>query len=120
MQLLRHRMIWPGTLRQLVNLLKRELRYAIRGTEDEPVLPALVWPLRRWLVARPINEAEHPPVELGQRSGVGGVQHDLPKQRHTLVGHRHHLPPAILPDKPPPRPTSCHPARQAASMPDQR
>src|SRR6476469_3490774 len=73
-QLLRDAGPRPGRRRQVVDLLEGELA-AARVAEHQPVPTALVVLLPwRGLVARPVRESEELAVELGQATGIGGVE----------------------------------------------
>jgi hypothetical protein len=68
----------PRHRRQLGHLLEGQHGAPPRPVQHEPVLPPGVRPAGgRGLVALPVAQPEQLPVELGQRPGVGAVEHHL-------------------------------------------
>ena len=78
MQHLRVRAVRPGRLRQLRDLLERNLPTTRRVSQDESVLSAGVQLAgRRSFVAGAVPEPQEFPIELGEPPRVRAVQHDL-------------------------------------------
>ena len=77
MELLADGGVGPGGARECVDLLERHPRYAGRVDEHQPVPPLRVVPGWRRLVAGSVRIPEQISVELGQGSGVGGIEHHL-------------------------------------------
>ena len=87
-RLLRRLGVGPRRAREVGHLLERETWLPGRSDEDEPV-PTLrvVLPGRRRLVAGLVRVAQELPVELGQGTGVGRVEHERAQRRERRIGH---------------------------------
>ena len=86
-ELLGDGVVGPGRRRQGCHLLERDLRRPRRVDDDQPVsAPDVVVAGRRRLVPGAVLEPQQLSVELGQRAGIGGVEHDLAQRRVIAQG----------------------------------